>query len=113
MSEAKGLIFYIEDEKDLSEMVILYLENERYSVCHFFSGEAFLDKIFSQKPDLILLDLMLPGIDGMELCRYLKRDPKLNKIPIIILTAKDDPIDVVLGLETGADDYIVKPFSSS
>ena len=110
MSEAKGLIFYIEDEKDLSEMVILYLEKERYSVCHFFSGEAFLDKIFSQKPDLILLDLMLPGIDGMELCRYLKRDPKLNKIPIIILTAKDDPIDVVLGLETGADDYIVKPF---
>ena len=108
--ETKKLIFYIEDEKDLSEMVTLYLEKEGYSVCHFFSGESFLDKIFSQHPDLILLDLMLPGIDGMELCRYLKRDPVLNKIPIIILTAKDDPIDVVLGLETGADDYIVKPF---
>ena len=110
MSEAKGLIFYIEDEKDLSEMVTLYLEKDGYSVNHFFSGEAFLDKIFSQHPDLILLDLMLPGIDGMELCRYLKRDPELKKVPIIILTAKDDPIDVVLGLETGADDYIVKPF---
>ncbi len=110
MSETKGLIFYIEDEKDLSEMVMLYLKKEGYSVNHFFSGEAFLEGIFSQSPDLILLDLMLPGIDGMELCRYLKRDAKLKNIPIIILTAKDDPIDVVLGLETGADDYILKPF---
>ena len=110
MSEIKGLIFYIEDEKDLSEMVMLYLQKEGYSVHHFFSGEAFLEELFSKYPDLILLDLMLPGIDGMDLCRYLKRDVKLKDIPIIILTAKDDPIDVILGLETGADDYIIKPF---
>jgi len=108
--DTKELIFYVEDEKDVAEMVMLYLQKEGYTIHHFFNGEDFLETLPSRIPDLILLDLMLPGIDGLDLCRYLKRDPRLKSIPIIMLTAKDDPIDVVLGLETGTDDYISKPF---
>ena len=106
----KQEIFLVEDEKDVAEFILYFLKKERYTVSHFSSGENFFEALSMETPDLILLDLMLPGISGVEVCRYLKQDPRLRNIPLIMLTAKDDPIDVVLGLEVGADDYITKPF---
>jgi len=104
-------ILIIEDEKDIAELLRVNLSKEGYRVNTAVSGEAGIELARSQNPDLILLDLMLPGADGLEVCRILKSEEKTVNIPIIMLTAKSEEIDVVTGLVVGADDYITKPFS--
>jgi len=104
-------IALVEDEREIAQMVSYFLQKEGFEVHSFESAEAFLQNLpHLEPPDLVLLDLMLPGIDGIELFKYLKRDHRLREIPVIMLTAKDDPVDVVVGLELGAEDYITKPF---
>lgn len=108
---AKEHIVIVEDEEDILELLRYHLAREGYSVTTAANGEQAL-KIISQKiPALVLLDLMLPGLNGLELCRSLKQDPRTAAIPIMMVTAKNEESDVVLGLELGADDYIMKPFS--
>jgi DNA-binding response OmpR family regulator len=103
-------ILIIEDDSDIAELLRYNLERERYRVRVAVSGEAGLDLVRSERPDLIILDLGLPGVQGLEVCRYLKLQPEYAKLPVIMLTAKGEESDVVLGLELGADDYLVKPF---
>ncbi|NLT19611.1 MAG: response regulator transcription factor [Syntrophomonadaceae bacterium] len=104
-------ILVVDDEDYIVELVRFNLEKEGYLVVSASNGEEALNSVANEKPDLILLDIMLPNIDGLEVCRTLKQNPEFNTIPIIMLTAKGDEIDTVLGLEMGADDYIKKPFS--
>ena len=104
-------IMVVDDEEDIQELVRYNLERNGYEVSCVSSGEETLDEIRSFRPDLLILDLMLPGIDGFEVCRTLKNDSKTENIPIIMLTAKGEETDIVTGLELGAEDYIVKPFS--
>ena len=104
-------ILIIEDEKDIVELLRVNLSKEGYRVSMAISGEAGIELARSQNPDLILLDLMLPGADGLEVCRILKSNEKTVNIPVIMLTAKGEDIDIVTGLVVGADDYITKPFS--
>jgi len=107
----KELILVVEDEEDILELVRYNLDREGYKVVCVTSGEKALRKTKSEQLDLIVLDLMLPGIDGLEVAKVLKRDSKTRDIPIIMLTAKGEEADIVTGLELGADDYITKPFS--
>jgi two-component system phosphate regulon response regulator PhoB len=109
MSEENILI--VEDEKDIQELVRYNLSKEGYRVTCADSGEEGLKTVQSLHPDLVILDLMLPGVDGLEVCRRLKKDAATAHIPIIMLTAKGDESDIVAGLEMGADDYVTKPFS--
>lgn len=109
MSKAKLLI--IEDDEEIGELLKYNLEKEGYQVFQAATGEAGIKSALSKNPDLILLDIMLPGIDGLGVCKALKRDNKTELIPIIILTAKGEESDIVAGLELGAEDYITKPFS--
>jgi len=112
MNKAAGKnILIIEDEKDIAELLRVNLAKEGYRVNAAVSGEDGMALARAQSPDLILLDLMLPGADGLEICKSLKSDERTVNIPIIMLTAKGEDIDVVTGLEVGADDYITKPFS--
>lgn len=104
-------IFVIEDEPDILEVIEFNLVREGYRVLSSRDGEAGLEVIGRENPDLVLLDLMLPGLDGIEICRRLKTDPITRPIPIVMVTAKGEESDVVLGLGVGADDYICKPFS--
>lgn len=104
-------ILVVDDEPDLVELVKYNLTKEGYSVEYAESGDKALKKIRAENYDLIILDLMLPGIPGLELCRILRKDEKTAKIPVIMLTAKTDEVDKILGLEMGADDYVTKPFS--
>jgi len=104
-------ILVIEDEPDILEIMEYNLRREGFRVTGARDGVEGLDKVKAEFPDVILLDLMLPGLDGLELCRSLKRDPTLRSIPVIMVTAKGEIDDVVKGLEAGADDYISKPFS--
>ena len=108
---ARERILVIEDEPDIREIVEFNLRREGYRVSGAETAEEGLEKIESEFPDAVLLDLMLPGMSGLELCRKLKADPDLRAIPVIMVTAKDDVDDVVAGLEAGADDYVSKPFS--
>ncbi len=105
-------ILIIEDEKDIFDILKFNLQKERYKVQFAISGEDGLDMIYKSKPDLVILDLMLPGIDGFEVCRQIRHDSALVNLPIIMLTAKDSESDIVTGLELGANDYISKPFST-
>jgi two-component system alkaline phosphatase synthesis response regulator PhoP len=104
-------ILVIEDDKDILELIRYNLQKEHYQVTIADNGEEALEIIQKDPPNLILLDLMLPGIDGLEICRILKADSSLAMIPIIMVSAKGEETDIVLGLELGAEDYIVKPFS--
>jgi len=104
-------IMVVDDEEDILELVGYNLERIGYRVTRVDSGEDALRIARDKEPDLILLDLMLPGIDGLEVCRLLKQDNRTSSIPIIMLTARGDEADIVAGLEVGADDYITKPFS--
>ncbi|MGI5879818.1 MAG: response regulator [Syntrophomonadaceae bacterium] len=104
-------ILVVDDEDYIVELVRFNLEKEGYLVVSASNGEEALHLVANERPDLILLDIMLPNIDGLEVCRTLKQNSEFNAIPIIMLTAKGDEIDTVLGLEMGADDYIKKPFS--
>jgi two-component system, OmpR family, alkaline phosphatase synthesis response regulator PhoP len=104
-------IYVVEDEEDIVDLVRFNLSKEGYQVSTTLSGEEALKGIPRAAPDLILLDLMLPGVDGLEICRLLKRDAKTAGVPIIMVTAKGEESDIVAGLELGADDYVTKPFS--
>lgn len=104
-------IIVIDDEADIRELATYNLKKEGFSVDTAPDGESALAKIRKHLYDLIILDLMLPGIQGLELCKILRNDPKTSNIPIIMLTAKGEEVDKILGLEMGADDYITKPFS--
>ena len=105
-------ILIIEDEKDLAALVAFNLEKEGFRTLLAADGASGLNEARSAKPDLILLDLMLPGMMGTELCRLLKGSEQTSGIPVIMLTAKGEEIDRVVGFEMGADDYVVKPFST-
>ncbi|MFO8069678.1 MAG: response regulator YycF [Alkalibacterium sp.] len=102
-------ILVVDDEKPISDIVKFNLEKEGFEVVTAFDGEEALQKVEEENPDLIILDLMLPKMDGLEVCREVR---KTKDIPIIMVTAKDQEIDKVLGLELGADDYVTKPFSN-
>jgi DNA-binding response OmpR family regulator len=104
-------VLIVEDEPDIRDLLAFHLEREGYQVSRSKTGADALRQVVASPPDLVLLDLMLPEIDGLEVCRRLRRDPRTASLPIVMLTAKGEEIDRVLGLELGADDYIVKPFS--
>ncbi|MEN9545623.1 MAG: hypothetical protein RLZZ34_102 [Verrucomicrobiota bacterium] len=104
-------ILVVDDEPDALEVLGFNLKNAGYEVTTADDGDAALKKARQQLPDLILLDLMLPEVDGLEVCKLLRRDPATSAIPIIMVTAKAAEIDRVVGLELGADDYVTKPFS--
>jgi len=108
---AKKKILVVDDEEDILKLIKYNLLNEGYSVECVTSGEDALKKVGSELPHLIILDLMLPGVDGLDACKQIKNDAKTAHIPIIMLTAKGEEPDIVIGLELGADDYITKPFS--
>lgn len=107
----KETILIVEDEKDIVKMLDYNLKKEGYKTFVAHDGEDALDMANTKLPDLILLDLMLPGVDGLEVCKQLKAERKTASIPVIMLTAKAQESDKIVGLELGADDYMTKPFS--
>ncbi len=108
---SKATVLVVDDEEDILELVRYHLHREGYRVITAASGEEVLSSVQEEVPDLILLDLMLPGLDGLEVCRLLKADERSASIPVIMLTARGSEADIIVGLELGADDYITKPFS--
>lgn len=111
LTESDQTIAVIEDENDILELVALHLRKHNFKVKEFYDITSFYRYLNTEIPDLIILDLMLPDADGMEVCKNLKKDENYKHIPIIILTARSDEMEKVLGLELGADDYVTKPFS--
>ena len=107
----KKKICIIEDEKDIVRLLSYNLNKEGYDVVAYGSGENALEFVNSNKPDLILLDVMIPSMDGFDVCRQLKSNQDTRLIPVIMVTAKSEDTNIVAGLELGADDYITKPFS--
>lgn len=108
---AKERILVVDDEHDILELIAYNLEKEGYVVESVRTGEHALASARTRVPDAVILDLMLPGLDGVEVCRRLKADPSTRHVPVVMLTAKSEDTDVVSGLEVGADDYVTKPFS--
>lgn len=108
---AGEVICIVEDDRDIAELVSFTLQREGYRISVIPSGEEAIEKISGMIPDLVVLDLMLPGVDGLEVCHRLKQDKKTREIPIVMLTAKSEDSDIIAGLEVGADDYVTKPFS--
>jgi two-component system alkaline phosphatase synthesis response regulator PhoP len=108
---AKQKILVVDDEEDILELLTFNLTKEGYDVSSASTGEEALSVARTESPDLILLDLMLPGMDGLEVARRIKGEPSTKNIPIVMLTAKGEESDIVTGMELGADDYITKPFS--
>jgi two-component system phosphate regulon response regulator PhoB len=106
-----GKILVVEDNPDILELVAYNLETEGYEVLRAMTGENGLAQVSAQKPDLLILDVMLPGINGLDVCRKLKQNEATRSMPILLLTAKSEDADIISGLEIGADDYITKPFS--
>ena len=104
-------ILIVEDEKDILNLIEWHLRAEEYEVVKADDGIKGLELATKNLPDLIVLDLMLPGMDGLQVCKTLKKNPKTENIPIVMLTAKGEEIDRIVGLELGADDYMIKPFS--
>ena len=107
----KGTILIIDDEKDLLELVRYNLEKDGFDVIVASDGASGLEIAQRHRPDLIVLDIMMPGMDGLEVCRQLRADARTNRIPVIMLTARATEADRIVGLEMGADDYVIKPFS--
>jgi DNA-binding response OmpR family regulator len=105
------LIAVVDDEPDILELVSLHLGRAGYAVRAFPDAERFQKSLASSLPDLVILDLMLPDADGIDVCKDLKRDTRTARVPVVMLTARGDELDRVLGLEMGADDYVTKPFS--
>lgn len=101
-------VLIVEDDPNIVELIQLYIEKTGFSSIVAYDGEDGVEKYYSESPDCIILDIMLPKMDGMEVCRAIRLEDK--KIPIIMLTGKGETYDIISGLETGADDYIVKPF---
>lgn len=108
----KGTILVVDDEEDIVELVRFYLEREGYGVLAASTGEEAVAVAKARLPQLIVLDLMLPGMDGRDVCRILRHQDKTSSIPIVMLSAREQESDIVCGLELGADDYLTKPFSS-
>ena len=104
-------ILVVDDEKDIVDLIAYNLEKEGFAVLKAYDGEEALEMVGTEKPNLVILDLMLPGIQGLEVCKFIRKNPETVSLPIIMLTAKGEEIDKILGLEMGADDYITKPFS--
>jgi Response regulators consisting of a CheY-like receiver domain and a winged-helix DNA-binding domain len=104
-------ILIVDDEKDIVELLSYNLEKEGFSTIKAYDGEAALGLVRSVKPDLMILDLMLPKMNGLDVCKAIRRNPETANLPIIMLTAKGEEIDKIIGLEIGADDYMTKPFS--
>ena len=104
-------ILVVEDESDTAELIELHLKNDGYRVTVAGDGDQALKKVHKHMPDLVILDLMIPEITGVEVCKFIRKDPATQSIPIIMCTAKTGEIDKILGLELGADDYVTKPFS--
>ncbi|MBN2190925.1 MAG: response regulator transcription factor [Candidatus Aureabacteria bacterium] len=104
-------VVIVDDEPDILELVSLHLKKSGFETKGFLEPESFLNFVQSRKPDLIVLDLMLPHTDGFDICKKLRTDEKLSDVPIIMLTARGEDTDKILGLELGADDYVTKPFS--
>ncbi len=104
-------VLLVEDERDIAELVRYHVEKAGMRFIHAADGGAALKLAQSEQPDVVLLDLMLPGLDGLEVCRQLRREAATRRLPIIMLTARGEEVDRVVGLELGADDYVVKPFS--
>lgn len=104
-------VFIVEDEPDLRDTLKYNLENEGFSVEAFSNGEDFLSSVDKNKPNLVILDLMLPGLSGLDVCRKLRSNDNYDGIGIVMLTAKSEEIDRIVGFELGADDYVTKPFS--
>jgi two-component system phosphate regulon response regulator PhoB len=104
-------VVVVEDEIDIAEVLRYNLEKEGFEVEVFGRGDTALEAIRAKKPALVVLDLMLPGLDGLEITRVLRRDPKTASLPLVVLTARGEEVDRIVGLELGADDYITKPFS--
>lgn len=105
------LILVVDDEESILELVTFNLKKEGFQVDTALDGQQALDKVASRQPDLVVLDWMLPGLDGLEVCRRLRSDPNTADLPIIMLTARGEEMDKILGLELGANDYVTKPFS--
>ena len=108
---SRPTVLVIDDEKDLLELVRYNLEKEHLEVITASDGQSGLEIALRHKPDLVLLDLMMPGMSGLDVCRQLRADARIGRVPIIMLTAKAAETDKIIGLEMGADDYITKPFS--
>ena len=104
-------VLVFEDEPDTAELIELHLKNDGYRVTVAGDGDQALKKVHKHMPDLVILDLMIPEITGVEVCKFIRKDPATQSIPIIMCTAKTGEIDKILGLELGADDYVTKPFS--
>ena len=104
-------ILIVDDEKDIADLISYNLEREGFTTIKALDGGKVLAVVKSQKPDLIILDLMLPGMNGLDICKAIRANPEIAHVPIIMLTAKGDEMDKIIGLEIGADDYITKPFS--
>jgi len=111
MAMGRKHILVVEDETDISELIRYNLEKAGYAVTTARSGEHAIEAARAAPPDLVLLDLMLPGIDGMAVCRQLKAQPATREVPVIMVTARGEERDVIRGLSIGADDYVAKPFS--
>jgi two-component system phosphate regulon response regulator PhoB len=108
---AAGQILVVEDEETIQELITYNLTKERFSVTAVSSGEEALSKLRTDTFSLVLLDLMLPGVDGLEVCRNIRKNPTTASLPVMMVTAKGEESDIVAGLEIGADDYLAKPFS--
>ena len=108
---AQKKILVVDDEKDIVELISYNLEQEGFAVIKAYDGQMAWERVKTAKPDLVVLDLMIPGIHGLEVCKLIRRDAATGTLPIIMLTAKSDQVDKILGLELGADDYITKPFN--
>ncbi len=108
---AQKKILVVDDEKDIVELISYNLEQKGFAVIKAYDGQMAWERVKTAKPDLVVLDLMIPGIHGLEVCKLIRRDAATETLPIIMLTAKSDQVDKILGLELGADDYITKPFN--
>jgi phosphate regulon transcriptional regulator PhoB len=104
-------ILIVDDEQDIADLVSYNLEKEGYATIKAYDGGDVLKTVKTQKPDLVILDLMLPHMNGLDICRAIRANPETVNLPIIMLTAKADEVDKIIGLEIGADDYMTKPFS--
>lgn len=104
-------ILIVDDEKDIVDLISYNLEKEGFATAKAYDGETALQMVKTQKPKLIILDLMMPKMNGLDVCRAVRGNPETSGLPIIILTAKSDEVDKIIGLEIGADDYMTKPFS--
>jgi len=108
---SSGKILIVEDDDDILALVKYNLDKAGYKTSGVSTGDMALKKVISDPPDLVVLDLMLPGLDGLEVCKDLRSNPVTKRIPIVMLTARGEEVDVVAGLDVGADDYVTKPFS--